>query len=420
MPRRTARLDCRMLLACAALIAGAAAVPDAAAAPATPLLTAVPALPTVFDTTAARADLGRRIFFDTRFSEPRGTSCASCHDPARAFSGNHGASIGVPLGSRPAHFGARNTPSVLYLRYNPALYFYQDDDSIAAAPVGGLFADGRVDSLAQLVKIPLLNPREMNNRSVRNVVAKLAQSDYADAFRKEFGAQVMADTGRAMTALGRAVAAFLQSDEMAPFSSKYDAYIRGRATLSAQESRGLALFKDPDKGNCISCHKFNDTSSNPARSLFTDFGYDAIGVPRNRALPANRAAGHFDLGLCATAARKGWPDSGQWCGYFRTPSLRNVALRESFMHNGIFSDLRDAVAFYATRSTKPGDWYRHGTRFDDVPRRYRENVNISSMPYNRRPGQKPALDNADIDAIVAFLRTLTDERFNPSARDLPR
>jgi cytochrome c peroxidase len=209
--------------------------------------------------------------------------------------------------------------------------------------------------------------------------------------------------------------AFLQSREMSPFSSRYDAWVQGRAQLTPLELRGLKLFKDPDRGNCASCHKFNETSSNPARSLFTDFGYDAIAVPRNRALPANRDPRHFDEGLCATGRANGWPDSGQWCGYFRTPSLRNVAVRERYMHNGVFSNLRDVVAFYATRAIEPERWYKDGRLFDDVAPRHQGNVNVATMPYNRRKGMKPALDDADIDAIVAFLRTLTDAPFEASA-----
>jgi cytochrome c peroxidase len=96
---------------------------------------------------------------------------------------------------------------------------------------------------------------------------------------------------------------------------------------------------------------------------------------------------------------------------FRTPSLRNVAVRERFMHNGVFSKLRDAVAFYATRSTNPDRWYPPGARFDDAPPRYRRNVNVVSLPYNGTEGSQPVLNDEDIDAIVAFLQTLTDEPY---------
>jgi cytochrome c peroxidase len=405
----------------AAVLAAASALAPCAGADAqhigaTPLLTAMPGPAGPFAPVPARVALGRAVFFDARLSEPAGTSCASCHDPARAFSGNHGSKFGVPLGSRPDLVGVRNSPSALYAAYIPRLFFYQDDDGLVPTPFGGLFADGRADSVPDLVRHPLLDPREMHNRSPAEVVRKLRAASYAEGFRREFGAQVFDTDAKAFAALGVAMEAFMQSREMAPFSSRYDAWVQGKASLSAQELRGLKLFKNPDKGNCASCHKFNETSSNPARSLFTDFGFDAIAVPRNRAIPANRDPKRFDTGLCATAAAKGWPDQGQWCGYFRTPTLRNVAVRERFMHNGVFANLRDAVAFYATRGIEPERWYDKGELYDDVPRAYRGNVNAATLPYNRRKGMEPALDDGEIDAIVAFLKTLTDVPWADKAR----
>ncbi len=401
-----AKRFCAGLLALACALAAQAA--DVQRIGATPQLAAMPEVAGPFAASPARAALGRAAFFDPRLSEPAGTSCASCHDPQRAFAGNHGSRLGVPLGSRPDLVGVRNTPSALYAAYVPRLFFYQDDDALAPTPFGGLFADGRADDVPDLVRHPLMNPLEMHNRSLADVARKLRTAPYADDFRRAFGVQVFATTASSMAALGKAMESFLQSREMAPFSSRYDAWVQGKAQLTAQELRGLKLFQNPDKGNCASCHKFNPTSSNPARSLFTDFGYDAIGVPRNRAIPATRKAAYFDTGLCVTGAAQKWPDSAQWCGYFRTPGLRNVAVRERFMHNGAFSTLRDAVAFYATRSIEPERWYRDGQQFDDVPRQYRGNINVQSLPYNRRKGMPPALDDAEIDAIVAFLRTLTD------------
>jgi len=397
-----------LALALVTVTVTAAGAADVARVGRTPQLPAMPEVAGPFQPVPARAALGRQAFFDTRLSEPAGTSCASCHDPRQAFAGNHGSRLGVPLGSRPGLVGVRNTPSVLYAAYVPTLFFYQDDDALAPTPFGGLFADGRADGVPDLVRHPLLNPLEMHNRSLDEVVRKLRAGAYADGLRRAFGPQALDTTAGAIAALGKAMESFLQSREMAPFSSRYDAWVAGKASLSAQALRGLKLFQNPDKGNCASCHKFNPTSSNPARSMFTDYGFDAIGVPRNRAIPATRDARYFDTGLCATAAARGWPDSGQWCGYFRTPSLRNVAVRARYMHNGVFSSLRDAVAFYATRSIEPERWYKDGQLFDDVPRRYQGNVNAATLPYNRRKGMAPALDDAEIDAIVAFLRTLTD------------
>ncbi|HEY1535043.1 MAG TPA: cytochrome-c peroxidase, partial [Polyangiaceae bacterium] len=108
--------------------------------------------------TAARAALGKRIFFDKSLSEPAGTSCASCHDPAHGFAGNNGSKLGVALGSRPGHFATRNTPSVMYLKFAPHFHLHWEEDAPVVDAYGGFFWDGRVDELADVPKQPLMNP----------------------------------------------------------------------------------------------------------------------------------------------------------------------------------------------------------------------------------------------------------------------
>jgi cytochrome c peroxidase len=362
-------------------------------------------------TSEARVSLGRAIFFDPRLSVPEGTSCASCHEARRAFAGNHGSTNGVALGSRPNRFAKRNTPSVLYLRFIRKFHLHWEEDAPLVGAYAGFFWDGRVDSIVDLIKQPLLNPNEMNGGDARRVAATIATGAYAADFRREFGSALDdPDPNAALEALGEAVSAYLLSPEMSPFSSRYDDYVRGKERLTAIEARGLNLFKDPSKGACSGCHKLNDRSSDPKASLFTDYEFDAVGAPRNRALPATRDPGYFDLGLCERADADYKSKTAEFCGKFRTPSLRNVAVRQRFMHNGVFSKLRDVVAFYATRDTNPERWYKAGT-FDDVPSNYQENVNVDKAPYNRRRGETPALDDQEIDAIVAFLGTLTDAQF---------
>ena len=255
----------------------------------------------------------------------------------------------------------------------------------------------------------------MNLGTPQAAARRLRDSGYRQAFEAQFGPGVLGDPARAMQAFGSSLEAYLQSDELSPFDSRFDALLRGNPqAFTAQETRGLAIFRNPDQGNCASCHSVSVTSSNPARSLFTDFGYEALAVPRNRRLPANARADSFDLGLCRTAEARHWPEADVWCGYFRTPSLRNVAVRSRFMHNGVFTSLRDAVRFYATRSTAPADWYGRHPAFDDLPAAMRGNVNVVSTPLNRPAGSTPALTEADIDALVAFLGTLTDRRYTPA------
>jgi cytochrome c peroxidase len=357
--------------------------------------------------------LGKKIFFDGRLSDPPGTSCASCHDPARAFSGRHGSPIGVPLGSRPGHFARRSTPSVLYMRYVPEFHYFEDDEAPAPEPRGGFFWDGRSDSLAALVQQPLFNPDEMNAGTPRRVAAQIARGPYAKDFRAALGPS--SDPKAVLRGVGVALEAFLKSDQMTPQSSKYDAYVRGQATLSEQEKRGLEIFKDRRRGACSGCHRLAETSTNPAESMFTDYGYDAVALPRNHDLPGNRQAASFDLGLCERKDTKNPSGDEKWCSNFRTPSLRNVAVRDSFGHNGVYRKLRDVVAFYALRAVAPGRIYPTGQSFDDVPAKYRGNVNIYAPVYNRREGAPPPMTDDEIDAVVAFLGTLTDAPYAATA-----
>jgi cytochrome c peroxidase len=351
--------------------------------------------------------LGRALFFDQALSDPPGTSCASCHDPERAFSSSNGSQLGVPRGSRNAHFARRNAPSLLYLKQVPKFGFrLDDDDAPAPAPFGGYFWDGRADSIARLVRQPLLNPDEMNNAGALALSNKLEHASYAAVFRRECG-PVFANPETTVACLGRALEAFLTTDEMAPFSSRFDAFLRGRGKLTPYEMQGLRLFKDPIKGGCAGCHRFTETGTDPELSMFTDYGYDAIAVPRNDRLGARKP----DLGLCERSDQVVPSSDPENCARFRTPSLRNVAVRGSYMHNGVFTSLRDVVAFYATRATDPKRWYKSGVKFDDVPVKYRGSVNVSSIPYNRREGDAAALNDQEIDAIVAFLQTLTDARY---------
>jgi cytochrome c peroxidase len=357
----------------------------------------------------ARAVLGRAIFFDRGLSEPAGTSCASCHDPARAFSGDNGSRAGVPAGSRRGQLARRSTPSLLYLKYVPTFRFVGEPEKhgLDQEPYGGFFWDGRANTIADLAQQPLLNPREMNNRDLSQIARKVRRARYAAAFLKEFP-EAARDDRRAVAALGIAIEEFLTTPQMAPFSSKYDDFVAGRATLSPAETRGLALFRDRRRAGCTRCHTVSSRPATVEPSLFTDFGYEVVGAPRNRKLPRgfHEAA---DRGLCERTDTNVPSNEIQWCASFRTPSLRNVALRPSFMHNGAFTSLRDVIVFYATRASDPHRWYGQ-VLYEDTPPPYRGLIDVVSVPYNRKPGDPPAFTDAEIDDLVAFLQTLTDRR----------
>jgi cytochrome c peroxidase len=350
------------------------------------------------------ARLGESIFEDESLSASRRMSCRTCHQPATGH---------ASLQDAPAEFGGadltlqggRNVPGIRYLRTNAAFHFDEE-----GTPTGGFFWDGRAASLEAQAGGPFLNPVEMAMPSKAAVVARLRQATYAGEFAAVFGGDVFDDVERAFAAITMALAQYQREEaEFAAFSSKYDAYLAGRAQFTEQEARGLALFEDEARGNCAACHPSRPADGQPP--LFTDFTYDALGVPRNPELQQNADPGFYDLGLCARddgvlASRE------DLCGLFKVPSLRNVALRKRYFHNGRFASLRDVVDFYVTRDIEPARWYPTidgvVAKFDDLPARHHGNVNTSEPPYDRRPGDAPALTPSEIDDVVAFLRTLSD------------
>jgi len=359
--------------------------------------------------------LGKLLFEDTNLSEPHGQACASCHVAKAAFTGDDGSSVdGVAAGAVKGVTGTRNTQTAAYAMFSPPFHFEAvlEDGVLEYIPMGGQFWDGRADTLADQAKQPLLNPREMNNPSVAAVVAKVRAARYASLFTSVYGADALNDDAVAYDLLARAIAAFEQTPRFRRFSSAFDDYLRGVAQLSSKAARGFELFKDPEKGNCIACHVGNEASTDPQQWLFTDFTYDNLGVPRNTAITDNADPTFFDLGLCRqpglTAKAPEGFDIESLCGAFKVPTLRNVAVTGPYTHNGYFKTLRDVVAFYATRDTNPERWYPNGVKFDDLPDVYRGNVNQSEPPYDRLLGETPRLTDDEIDAIVAFLESLTD------------
>jgi cytochrome c peroxidase len=312
----------------------------------------------------------------------------------------------VALGSRPGTFGTRDTPTAMYLAAAPRFGFTEKDGK--RVPVGGLFWDGRADTLEEQAKGPFFNALEMNNPDTRTLIAKIAAGPYAAGFRKVWGERIFDNPEAALDAVAASLAAFERTHAFQPFNSKFDAVMRGEAKFTEQEQRGLGLFTIRQKGNCAACHVVDEASRDSKKSLFTDFTYHAVGVPRSERIPKNAEKDHFDLGLCASPRASPPAKDLQWCGYFKVPTLRNIALTGPYMHNGRFDNLRDAVAFYATRDTDPKKWYASGGKFNDLPVQHHANVDVELPPYNRRPGQRPNLNDEEIDDIVAFLRTLTD------------
>lgn len=340
-------------------------------------------------------------------------ACATCHDPSRFF----GPPNDQPVqrgGAAGASAGVRAVPSLKYLQGVPPFteHFFENEgnDSEDQGPAGGRTWDGRSQSAHDQARLPLFSSFEMGNSDAAAVVAKVRASGYANQFREVFGKEVFDHPDAAFNDVLMALEVYQQTPaEFYPYTSKYDAWLRKQATLTDQELRGLATFNDSNKGNCAICHPSG--IKNGAYPAFTDYGFIALGVPRNRQIPANADSKYYDLGLCGPL-RTDLANRPDLCGLFRTPTLRNVAQRPVFFHNGVFKRLEDAVAFYATRDTQPQKWYPRSadgkiSKFDDLPQKYFDNIE-NDVPFGGKPGDKPTLTDADVADIVAFLKTLTD------------
>lgn len=352
------------------------------------------------------AKLGEKIFRDTSLSASGKLACASCHNPDNAHAPTNDLAVqfGGPDMLTP---GFRAAPSLRYLHLTPAFSVAKDGTA-----TGGFDRDGRAQSLAVQAARPLLAPHEMANTNADDVLARLKRASYAAEFKQVFGTSVLDNADTALDRMTFALQQYQKEDpDFHPYDSKYDQFLAGKVKLSSAELRGLALFNNPNQGNCAACHTSKKGADGSA-PLFTDFTFDNIGVPRNPDIPATANATYFDLGLCGPD-RTDLAERASLCGAFKVPTLRNVATRKAFFHNGRFKNLRDVLGFYVRRDTNPEEWYPvavDGTvmKFNDLPDAYKANVNVTEVPYNRTRGMAPALSAQEIDDVIQFLGTLTD------------
>ena len=356
----------------------------------------------------AKQLLGKQLYFDTSLSTPKGMACATCHDPKAGFSypNSHvNQTLGPVPGIIPTRFGFRIPPTVAYAAFIPVGPPHYDAD--VSAYVGGQFWDGRAADLKTQATMPFQNPNEMNNllhnvAEPRLVVASVKRGPSARLFQLVYGADVFDNSTTAFADVADAIAAFEKSAEVSPFASKYDLWLKGKATLNADELDGLRLATGSWTGRpggpayykiingqtvyknalCVLCHGIpSDPKSGP--DLWTNTCYANIGVPRNANNPYynltnpsldplgyNPLGSSFvDLGLGdflypqiglpsgnMGAGSDGQGDYLQINGTFKAPTLRNVAKMpyrgfvKAFMHNGVFKSLKQVVHFYNTRN----------------------------------------------------------------------
>ncbi len=364
-------------------------------------------------------ELGKALFFD-KIASPDRQSCATCHGPLVGFTGpNPGINLhgAVYRGAVPQRFGNRKPPSASYATLSPIFHYDEEEELF----VGGNFWDGRAtgeklgNPAADQALGPFLNPVEQNNPNKEAVLGQVAEADYAALWEEVWGEPVSYETPEEIeenyNRIGLAIAAYEGSSEVNQFSSKFDLYLNGEIELTAQEQWGMELFESA--AMCAACH--------PA-PLFTDFTYDNLGVPKNpenpfydmdevfldNGEPINPEGDDWiDPGLggfLATLPEQYFDDLGldkettvsENYGKHKVPTLRNVGSRpgpvfpKAYMHNGALKTLKEVVHFYNTRDVE--DW--------PDPEVY-ENMNTDELG-------DLGLTDAEEDAIVAFMNTLTD------------
>ncbi len=223
-----------------------------------------------------------------------------------------------------------------------------------------------------------------------------------------------------------------RSGSFHPYTSKFDLRAGNKigGDFTAAEMRGYSVFVDPKRGNCASCH-YHGAGLSGSSGMFTDYSYEAIGVPRNRTLAANQDPRSTSISGCAgrrapTTPRAAGPTRSAGCS--RRPPCATSATRKVFFHNGVIHSLEQAVRFYATRDTRPELWYptvgghakagrtarshvRPGhhpvaggavQKYDDLPPPHRANID-GQMPLDGRArGAKPPLGERDVQDLICF------------------
>ncbi|MHC4136057.1 MAG: cytochrome-c peroxidase [Planctomycetota bacterium] len=316
--------------------------------------------------TPERVELGRRLYFEIRLSKDKTVSCATCHDVTRGFTDQRKVSEGVR-----GRTGTRNAPTTL----NVAL-------------LQTLFLDGRAASLEEQARLPILNPVEMAMPDAETAMAAIADDpEYKALFRKAYGRAPNYED------LGKAIAAFERTLVFAdtPFQRFLDG--DGKA-ISDSAKRGWDLFQT--KARCITCHPIN-----PSFPLGTDNRFHNIGVSARHqdfealARKALKALAQDDSAQALDELALG-SDLGELgrflvsraradIGAFRTSLLLNIGITPPYMHDGTMNTLWDVMDHY-NKGGEPNPFLDGGI-------------------------EPLALNEAEIDDVVAFLFTLTDGRF---------
>lgn len=350
-----------------------------------------------------KALLGQILFFDKMLSHSGNQNCASCHNPDHAFIDDREtpADRYVSQGDNPNKYGKRNAPTMLYAKYSPEFYF----DQTTQEYVGGQFWDGRAKNLAAQAGMPPIDPNEMAMPSKLEVAKRLYSLPmYQQLLSRFYGKEIWESYESVYAAMEDTIATFQTEKKLlAPFDAKYDRYLKGELQLSTLEEKGRKLFFDKSQTNCSHCHQLQQNSLHKEET-FSNYHYYNLGVPSNpKVIEINHFTSDFvDFGLYENPNINA---DEQQKGKFKTPTLRNVALTAPYMHNGIFKELKTVLLFL--------DSYNNPARkINPETGKPWEKPEFAPTIAHQKLKAKP-LSDEDIEALEAFLRTLTDERYQP-------
>ena len=294
--------------------------------------------------------LGRRLFYDPSLSKDNSISCASCHNPMFRFADARERSIGVG-----GALGLRHAPTLVNVAYSPLLFW-----------------DGRAASLESQVLGPMADPLEMNQTHEASIAKLRRDSGYAAIFHAAFGTDDIT-----LDRVENALASFERT--ILSGNSPFDRYqfLGQKTALTAAQVRGLAVFTDPHRGNCSSCHTIA-----AKYALFTDGQFH------------NTGEGADDNDEFADPGRYKVTHADADKGAFKTPTLRDVAVSGPYMHDGKLKTLKAVVDFYAGKGNS------------------NPNLDAKMKTIN--------LTGQDRDDLVEFLKSLTGEispNLGPRAKD---
>ncbi|MCK5813354.1 MAG: methylamine utilization protein MauG, partial [Cocleimonas sp.] len=327
--------------------------------------------------------------------------CATCHNPSHGFidDRDNGVKGAASLGDDGQSIGDRNAPTASYALFSPDFHLNKKGQY-----VGGQFHDGREKDLKGQAGGPPTNPGEMAMPDKATTVARILENKaYVTQFKAVYGETIFEDNDKAYAAMADSMANFEKTALFAPFDSKYDRYLKGEYKLTQQEDLGMTLFFSQQFTNCNLCHQLNKSPISKTET-FSNYEYHNIGTPVNTALRKANGKGEdfIDHGLLDNPAI----DDAKQDGKFKVPTLRNIAVTAPYMHNGVFSELKTVILFYDKYNSKRAKRkINPETKQPWGKPEVAENIALNELKTG------PALPNKRINAIVAFLKTLTDKRY---------